>query len=181
MAEHGKIDSKPKLNGKMAKSVRMKRHSSQPAIADWVKTLEDYMNLQLVLCSKLEAIADSLPTLTDTNSAYEASQSLVTLLRTVHKFEEGIVFPQLQKDVRTRKDLTETVKRLKNEHLGDEDFAEDVSAELTKYLYKQDHQQAESLGWMLRGLFENLRRHIAFEREHILPLAQEFEKDSFTG
>ena len=105
MAEHGKIDSKPKLNGKMRKSDRMKRHSSQLAIADWVQILEDYMDLQLVLCSKLEAIADSLPILTDTNSAYEASQSLVTLLRIVHKFEEGTVFPQLQKHGAARKDL----------------------------------------------------------------------------
>ena len=151
------------------------------AVADWVQILEDYMNLQLVLCSKLESIADSLPVLSETNSAYEASQSLVTLLRTVHKFEEGTVFPQLQKHVAARKDLDVTINRLKNEHVGDEDFAEDVSAALTKYLYKQDHQQAESLGWMLRGLFENLRRHIAFEREHILPLAQEFGNEPSTG
>jgi hypothetical protein len=28
---------------------------------------------------------------------------------------------------------------------------------------------AEVVGFMLRGFFESLRRHIAFEREHVLP------------
>ena len=30
--------------------------------------------------------------------------------------------------------------------------------------------QAEALGYMLRGFFEGLRRHIAFEEEHLVPL-----------
>lgn len=29
---------------------------------------------------------------------------------------------------------------------------------------------AEAIGFMLRGFFEGLRRHIAFEREHVLPM-----------
>ncbi|TFF20657.1 hemerythrin domain-containing protein [Jiella endophytica] len=32
---------------------------------------------------------------------------------------------------------------------------------------------AEALGYMLRGFFEGLRRHIAFEEEHLLPLLGE--------
>ena len=73
--------------------------------------------------------------------------------------------------------LQETVLRLKNEHLGDEDFAEDIGAALQNYVMQQNQQQAESLGWMLRGFFENIRRHVAFEREHILPLTILAEQD----
>ena len=31
-------------------------------------------------------------------------------------------------------------------------------------------ENPEAVGFMLRGLFETLRRHIAFEREHVLPI-----------
>ena len=36
--------------------------------------------------------------------------------------------------------------------------------------HAQADPQAEALGYMLRGFFEGLRRHIAFEEEHLVPL-----------
>jgi hypothetical protein len=31
-------------------------------------------------------------------------------------------------------------------------------------------ENAEAVGFMLRGFFKNVRRHVAFEREHVLPM-----------
>lgn len=143
-----------------------------------VKTLVGHFDQQQMLCAKLESIADSLPTLLDPASALETSQKMVSLLKHIHNFEEKNLFPLLLKHATSFEFIEETIQRLKNEHLGDEDFSEDVSAALLTYITQRNRPQAESLSWMLRGVFENIRRHVAFEREHILPLAILIEREN---
>ena len=71
--------------------------------------------------------------------------------------------------------MQNALERLQYEHWKDESFAEEVSDGLIKFVSDSDHPSADTLAYMLRGFFEGLRRHIAFEAEHILPLLRQHE------
>ena len=72
--------------------------------------------------------------------------------------------------------MKNALERLQYEHWKDESFAEEVSDGLIKFVSDSDHPSADTLAYMLRGFFEGLRRHIAFEVEHILlPLLRQHE------
>lgn len=124
---------------------------------------------KLGLCSTLEGIADSLPDRIERLTCLTAANTLLPLLVSAHQLEETVIFPAydaLPDALRT----TGSTQRLRIEHIEDECFA----AELTEMLFKIGHDgavaNAEMVGFMLRGFFEGLRRHVAFEREHIAPL-----------
>lgn len=124
---------------------------------------------KLRLCEALEEIADSLPGQVDRLKCLGIANTLVPLLREVHRYEEEMVFPAYRAaagcDVETS-----TLQRLRAEHIEDECFADEVTEALLAVGHGKAVSNAEALGFMLRGLFETMRRHIAFEREHILPL-----------
>lgn len=63
-----------------------------------------------------------------------------------------------------------STRRLRAEHVEDECFAGEVTEILLAIGHGETVENPEAIGFMLRGLFENLRRHIAFEREHVLPM-----------
>ena len=55
----------------------------------------------------------------------------------------------------------------------DECYAEDLTDALEQLAGKKPGSvQAETFGYMLRGFFEAMRRHIAFEQTHLPPLAK---------
>ena len=64
-----------------------------------------------------------------------------------------------------------TVRRLKAEHVEDECAAQDITDVLLDVGRGGAVENPEALGFMLRAFFEGQRRHIAFEREHMLPIA----------
>lgn len=144
--------------------------------AHWVQTFEMCLVQQQLACQNLESVADSLPVLLNVDEVLALSLSLVTALKDIHSFEEDDIFPKLISHAARWHAIIETVERLKSEHLEDEDYALNVCTALQEYLTKQDHRSSENLGWMLRGLFETIRRHVAFEREHILPLVNQIAR-----
>ncbi len=124
---------------------------------------------KLTLCGTLEDIADSLPERVERLTCLTVASTLLPLLRHAHHLEETIIFPAYD----ALPDATKTAgstKRLRIEHVEDECFAD----ELTEILFKIGHEgvvaNAEMFGFMLRGFFEGMRRHIAFESEHIAPI-----------
>ena len=129
-----------------------------------------HLKAQEAICAELEAIADSLPASADHQMCIQVTRSLLPLIKQAHQFEEDQLFPQLLKVSDPHLDLAQTIKRLHAEHLSDEDYAEELCNAISSFLADVYHSKAENLGWMLRGFFESIRRHIAFEREHILPL-----------
>ncbi|MBD8554723.1 hemerythrin domain-containing protein [Rhizobium sp. CFBP 8762] len=139
-----------------------RNHVSQ----SWVATAQQQ---QLRLCDTLEAIADSLPANVDTLKCMAAAKALGPLTRDVHRYEEEILFPCLERDADTTPGLMETLTRLKFEHCEDECFAEEVTDTLVRLAAGDKTINVEATGYMLRGFFEAMRRHIAFEREHLLP------------
>jgi Hemerythrin HHE cation binding domain len=125
---------------------------------------------QTELCLELERIADSLPGPLDGHACLDLAQRMLPMIKRAHEFEESKVWPLLTKDRNTFSDLRETLDRLSFEHWGDEDFAEQVFHLLRDYVREPTKDKVECLAWTLRGFFQNMERHIAFEREHLLPM-----------
>jgi hypothetical protein len=56
-----------------------------------------------------------------------------------------------------------------SEHVEDSVAAEDISETLLAHGHGKPIDNPEALGYMLRAMFEALRRHVAFEQDHVLP------------
>jgi hemerythrin-like domain-containing protein len=122
--------------------------------------------LQLALCDDLEAIADSLPASIVNQECLFAAKSLTRLIRDVHAFEEQTLFPSLRQIFHASDEFAAAVDRLTFEHLADECYADDIAEKLSYVGAGGRDVNMEALGYMLRGFFESLRRHVAFERDH---------------
>ncbi len=121
---------------------------------------------KLRLCDALEKIADALPA-ADRLNCIGVANTIVPLLRNIHEYEETVIFPTYEAALSGREAST---RRLRAEHVEDECFAGEVTEILLAIGHGETVENAEATGFMLRGFFESLRRHIAFEREHILPV-----------
>lgn len=142
------------------------------APAPVAETLRHYLKEQSRFCDRLETLADLLPDGVDDRDCLLMAQNIVPLVRRAHEFEEGTIYPLLLSLPHMRADMPATLERLRFEHLGDEEFAGDLCVSLRQFVTDRAGCNVESLAWMLRGFFESLRRHIAFEREHLLPLVE---------
>lgn len=120
---------------------------------------------QLALCNELEEIADSLPSSVNREKCLYAAKMLGPLVQSIHEYEEAVLFPWIESQRGPQ--LHETIERLKFEHCEDECFAEELTDALLK-LGTGDAVNMEAVGYMLRGFFEGMRRHIAFERDCLL-------------
>ncbi|WP_113486821.1 hemerythrin domain-containing protein [Rhizobium cremeum] len=122
---------------------------------------------QLALCTELEEIADSLPASINRQKCIYAAKALGPLIKGVHHYEETVLYPWLEATASQAPRMHDTLDRLKFEHFEDECFAEELTDALLK-LGSGLPVNMEAVGYMLRGFFEGMRRHIAFEREYLL-------------
>lgn len=134
-----------------------------------------HLTVQASLCSGLEALADALPDQVDTQRCLLMARRIFPVMRRAHEFEEKELFPALRSAYGESSKLAPTLERLRYEHWEDEAYAGELSESLGDFAVDREGCNIESLAWMLRGFFEGLRRHIAFEREHILPLVAHME------
>ncbi len=132
--------------------------------------LQSNLEAQLELCNRLEELADSLPDEVDKQNCLHLARSIFPLLQQAHSFEENKLFPYLLKTYANDHNMMATLERLRFEHWEDESFAEELRECMTNFARYEDMACINVLAYMLRGFFEGLRRHIAFEREHIAPL-----------
>lgn len=124
---------------------------------------------KLRVCDDLEAIADMLPAAVDRMKCLSVANTLVPLLRSTHRYEEELLFPAYDATVGSDANRYPSTRRLRAEHVEDECFADEVTEVLLSMGHGAEIRNPEAIGFMLRGFFESLRRHIAFEREHVLP------------
>ncbi len=117
---------------------------------------------QKKLCDDLEAVADSLPRSTDRQFCLHLARQIGPLLRDAHAVEENVLFPTILE--RSEHGL-ELVERLRLEHIEDECFGEEIQHELMQLGRGQPVLAPEATGYMLRGFFEGLRRHMRHELE----------------
>jgi hypothetical protein len=123
---------------------------------------------KLDLCAALEEIADALPGRVDRLKCLTIASELVPLLRQSHSFEETVVFPAFLQSGNAGA-RAGSVERLQAEHVEDDCAALDLTDMLLAIGHGGAIDNPEALGFMLRAFFESVRRHIAFEREHVLP------------
>jgi hypothetical protein len=88
----------------------------------------------------------------------------------------GCGFPDDRQRLADLEDIETTLTRLRFEHCEDECFAEELTEALHALGAGRAEINIEATGYMLRGFFEAMRRHIAFESEHLLREAA-FEGD----
>jgi hemerythrin-like domain-containing protein len=138
-----------------------KRQAMNPL--DWWRQAHEE---QLRLCDELEEIADSLPAGINRQKCIYAAKALGPLIKGVHHYEDTVLFPQFESKVLDAPDLSKTLARLKFEHFEDECFAEELTERLLQLGSGHGNVNMEATGYMLRGFFEAVRRHIAFEREY---------------
>jgi hemerythrin-like domain-containing protein len=125
---------------------------------------------QLRLCNELEDIADSLPSTVNRQKCIYAAKALGPLIRGVHHFEDNILFPSFEARMLASPDFAKTLARLKFEHFEDECFADELAERLLMLGIGRGEINMEATGYMLRGFFESVRRHIAFERDYFATL-----------
>lgn len=123
--------------------------------------LRDAFERQLALCDSLEAIADSLPDRLDKQECLHMSRLIGPLLKQAHTAEEQVLFPEVAAALGD----PGVIESLRLEHIEDECFAEEVQYELLLIGQGRPVLAPEATGYMLRGFFEGIRRHIRHEQD----------------
>jgi hemerythrin-like domain-containing protein len=140
--------------------------------ADEARHMTENHDCLIAVCDALEAVADSLPHNVDRQQCLLLSRALGPLLYRAQELEETQVFPTLLRLNRPRLDIAGTIDRLRIEHQIDLCYAEEVQEMLKSYGEGRQDIAPDAAGFMLRGFFECLRRHIAFEQELLAPLLE---------
>jgi hemerythrin-like domain-containing protein len=135
-----------------------------------VSQIESNHMALLVMCDLLEGIADGLPDRADRQECLILSQALGPMVKRIHDYEEETLFPALLRWRPLHPAIGDTIARLRSEHERDAQYAEDVQDMLHSYAVGHPSLAADAAGFMLRGFFESMRRHIAFEQEMLVPL-----------
>lgn len=129
-------------------------------------------DIQLVLCEELEWLADHLPSNADRQRCLRLARAICPLVVSSHQVEEALLFNVLERLGDRVPDLPSTIERLRYEHYADLCFAEEIRDTLLAIGRDEEGVSADAAGYMLRGFFESVRRHIAFEREILVPLLE---------
>ena len=124
------------------------------------------------LCDLLEAIADALPDGVSPVCAKTAVNYLQSWFPGHIALENEIVFPMLKATKSVSPSLGPAIKQALCEHATDEDNAAELAEVLTALMDSREAGDANVLGYMLRGFFEQRRRHIVWEEALLFPLAR---------
>ena len=124
--------------------------------------LKTAFDRQMRLCDQLEGLADLLPTQVDRQTCLHLARLIGPLLRHAHEAEALHLFPSVAAG---HERGGEVVENLRLEHVEDECFAEEVQYELLQMGEGRPVIAPEATGYMLRGFFEGIRRHIRYELE----------------
>lgn len=127
---------------------------------------------KLALCDALELIADGLPHSTNGSLCRMAVSVLTTALPRHAELEEQLLFPMLRRSDSIGSECERVLVELEQEHASDEPFAHEIAEALEELSQGGRPRNSEMLGYMLRGFFVPLRRHVEWENVTILPLAR---------
>lgn len=140
--------------------------------ADPITVILAHHARHLSLCDLLERIADSLPDKVDIAVCGIVLEGLTERVDRHHRFEDTIFFPLLRRRAPADDRLIGSLDRLVQEHHIDEGHAGEVIELLIEIRRGALGVSPDTAGYMLRGLFEGMRRHIAYENDYILPAAR---------
>lgn len=158
------------MQRQLPESPELRSEAAQSAI----DALQQNLEVQSNFCMRLEAIADALPDQIDRQVCLETARTLYPVIKALHEYEERHIFPLLRES--GARNIDSTIERLRFEHWEDESFAAELQESLCAFASDRDGPAADSLAYMLRGFFECMRRHVAFEREHLLPILKSLQQ-----
>jgi len=145
-----------------------------PDPATCLEAMRAHQSALLSVCDRLERIADSLPDPVDTRECLSLAESMLPTILDSHRFEEDRFFPAARVITGGGAAINDTIARLSEEHREDECFAEEVKEAILALVYGSKGQDAEATGYMLRGFFGQMRRHVAFENDFLcIPVAEQ--------
>ena len=150
-------------------------YTARPLDTQDLATLRRNHEDLLRLCRDLEYLADSLPFAVDEARCRDVAEQVVPLLTRTQEFEEQLLFPDLDRSAGSCF-AAMMIERLKNEHRCDRLAAEEISLTLKAMLRGHCGLSFETIGYMLRGFFECVRRHVAAEQamiDQLMPTATE--------
>ena len=128
-----------------------------------IPILQDAYDRQIALCNELETIADSLPDRVDQRACRSVANALPATMGAVHDAEERLLFPQvLAKSRHAHQDL---IEKLRLQQVADLCSAEEVQQELLLLAGGQPSLSPEAMGYLLRGFFDGVRRHVLHSKE----------------
>lgn len=145
-------------------------NTPQYDVLQWVQHEHD---VQHKLCRVLEAIADTLPA---PINPLGADAVLVTLRCGLSRYmviQQRVLFPPLRRRATPEDNIEELIQRISLDNAADRELALDTADQIEAALASGRHPNPDMLSYMLRGVFEGRRRHIAWEAAVLLPLARE--------
>lgn len=125
--------------------------------------LQDAFDGQLALCDLLEAVADSLPDQLDRQRCLHVARSIPRVIKHAHAAEAALLFPTIV--ARHGNRGAALIEHLRMEQFEDEYFAEEVQLTLLQAGKGSSTLTADATGYMLRGFFDGIRRHVRHGRE----------------
>ena len=128
--------------------------------------------VHLQLCDAMEKIADGLPGEVDRRLCAQLVSCLQYDLPLHHSDEDEGLFPLLLARAEPSDDFERVCERLSSEHQSDSDFASEIAEALEALGRGEPTENAEMVGYMLRGFFERYRRHVQWEDTLVMPLAR---------
>jgi hypothetical protein len=119
--------------------------------------------LQFEICSTLELIADKLPGPVPLETARRLRTILNPTWNSHVSFHEHALFPVLRRCHDGAGDLFDQLKQLELEHATIASAGHELIEQLGSII-KGEEPNPEMLGYMLRGVFAERRRHLQFEQ-----------------
>ena len=128
-----------------------------------IPLLQDAYERQVALCHELERIADSLPERVDQRACRAVADALPATMANVHATEERLLFPQIL--AKSRHGHQDLIEKLRLQQIADMCSAEEVQQELLLLAAGQQSLAPEAMGYLLRGFFDGVRRHVLHSKE----------------
>ncbi len=122
---------------------------------------------QLALCQSLEDIADQLGGEPDLLKCVQTAQNIEPLLHRSLEFDENQLLPALQSLVSRDRSVSRSIDRLKFEQLENADVALEVGEALMDFGRGTSRLSQDAIGYLLRGFFVAMRRHLAYKRDFL--------------
>lgn len=138
-----------------------------PSPSACLDAMHAHKSALLSLCDRLERVADALPVPIDTRECLSLAETLMPTVLAAHRFEEDRFFMAARIITGGSRMVSDAIDRLCDEHHEDECFAEEVGEALVALASGTSSRDAETIGYMLRGFFGQMRRHVAFENDFL--------------
>ncbi len=149
---------------------------------DPLKLIEKEQSHLLSLCDRLEEIADEFPDHSNSDTSKKVAQELRSALPRLHNHIQQILFPMLQKRALPQDSIEEIIAGFTHEHAMDDGYVLGVleildELSIDRRILELRAANYEAAGYLLRGFFEALRRHLRWQNFIVLRLARQRLRD----